>query len=208
MIQGSHSSNVQSTGPFTAASPGVDGAVGVSIPNWYVAIVAPRHEKAVADKLRKLNIDCYVAIQKEIHLWANGRRKVIDRVVIPSIVFIRCTDATRREIVKQSYIHRFMVNRAAAGTLNKPVAIIPALQMQKLMFILGQSDLPVNFTPTLFKVNDNVRVIRGPLIGLEGHITRKSDGTHALSVALSILGGAVIIIDPNDVEILPNSINK
>lgn len=30
MIQGSHSSNVQSTGTFTAASPGVDGAVGVS----------------------------------------------------------------------------------------------------------------------------------------------------------------------------------
>lgn len=197
MIQRSHSSNVQSTRTFTAAPPGVDDAVGIPSTNWYVAIVTPRHEKAVADKLRKFNIDCYVAIQKENHLWANGRCKIIDRVVIPSIVFIRCTDAIRREIVKQSYIHRFMVNHAAAGTLNKPVAIIP--ELQKLKFILGQSALPVNFTPTLFKVNDNVRVIRGPLIGLEGHITRKSDSTHALSVALSMLGGAVTIIDPNDV---------
>lgn len=208
MLQADHTDKKNSVQENMSAPVGVDGAVGVPSTNWYVAIVPPRHEKAVADKLHNLNIDCYVAIQKEIHLWANGRRKIIDRVVIPSIVFVRCTDTIRREIVKQPYIHRFMVNHAATGTLNKPVAIIPEIQMQKLMFILGQSDLPVNFTPTLFKVNDNVRVIRGPLIGLEGHITRKSDGTHALSVALSILGGAVIIIDPNDVEILPNSIHK
>lgn len=188
---------------ITAAPAGVDGAVGVSQLNWYVAVVNPRHEKVVADKLRKINVVSYVAAQKEMHRWANGRSRMVDRVVISSMVFVKCTEERRREIVKLPYIHRFMVNRAASGALNKPVAVIPETQMRNLMFMLGQSDVPVDFVPTLFKVKDNVRVTRGPLLGLEGEITRNSDGTHTLSVALSLLGGAVISIDPCDVERLP-----
>ena len=66
--------------------------------------------------------------------------------------------------------------------------------------MLGQSDYPVEFIPTEFKVNDNVRVIRGKLCGLEGEIRENSDGTHTLIVSLSLLGGATVFIDPHDVE--------
>ena len=180
---------------------GVDGAVGVTDSKWFVAIVNSRQEKAVAQKLREAGVECFVATQKEMRLWQNGRRKMIDHVVIPSVVFVRCTEKERREIVALPYVNRFMVNRTAdSGTLNRPAATIPATQMQRLQFMLGQSEMPVNFEPTIFKVNDNVRVIRGHLRGLEGEIMKNSDGTHALTISLSLLGGATVTIDPKDVE--------
>lgn len=196
LMKDMHSESVLATMPV-----GVDDAVGVPDLKWYVAIVNSRHEKSVADKLQEINVESYVAIQKEMRVWKNGKRKFIDQVVIPSIVFVRCTEQTRREIVSLPFVNRFMVNRTAeTGGLNKPVAIISDDEIKKLKFMLGQSEIPVDFTPIIFRVNDNVRVIRGKLRGLEGEIRQNSDGTHTLVVSLSILGGATVYIAPQDVE--------
>ncbi len=185
-----------------AAVPlGVDGAVGVGSPKWFVAIVNSRHEKKVAQYLEEAGVETYVALQKELRVWKNGRRKLIDRVVIPSVVFIRCNETRRRELVELPYINRFMVNRAVVtDSGRRPVATIPAHQLSVLRFMLGQEDHPVRFEPTAFKVTDNVRVIRGKLRGLEGRIMSMDDGTHILTVGLDLLGGASVRIDPTDVE--------
>lgn len=187
---------------------GVDDAVGVPARKWFVAIVSSKHEKSVAEKLCSIGIENYVAIQKEMHLWKNGRRRMIDRIVIPAVVFVRCTEHERRFIVTLPYINRFMVNRASeTGGLNKPVAIIPDAQIDKLKFMLGQSDYQIEFTPEVFRTDDNVRVIRGPLFGLTGSILEDSDGTHKLMVSLPILGGAVIMINPRELEKIPTAHN-
>ena len=180
---------------------GVDDAVGVPEIKWFVAIVNSRHEKKVAEKLKDINIETYVATQQEMRVWNNGRRKMVERVVIPAMVFVRCTEKERRRIVTLPYINRFMVNRTAeTGSLNKPVAVIGNAEISKLRFMLGQSDYPVDFIPASFKEKDTVRVIRGSFRGLEGIIRKNSDGTHCLVVSLSVLGGATVFIDPADVE--------
>lgn len=185
----------------TAEPSGVDGAVGVPEAKWFVAIVNSRHEKSVAEKLQTTGIETYVAAQKEMRVWANGRRKIVDRVVIPSMVFVKCTEQRRRQIVNLPYINRFLVNRSTdSGGLNKPMAVIGDAEIKKLKFILGQSDSPIEFAPTEFRVNDNVRVIRGSLRGLEGEIRENSDRTHTLVVSVSFLGGATVHIQPQDVE--------
>lgn len=186
---------------ITAVPQGVDGAVGVSGARWFVAIVNSRHEKAVAQKLAETGLETYVASQKELRVWANGRRKLIERVVIPSMVFVRCTERERLEIVNYPYISRFLVNRTSVGVgLNKPVAIIGDAEIRRLQFMLGQSDTPVEFTPTEYRINDTVRVLRGSLRGLCGEIRANSDGTHTLVVSLALLGGATVHINPKDVE--------
>lgn len=188
-----------------AVPTGVDDAVGVPKTNWYVAIVNSRHEKSVAEKLAGLNVESYVATQKEMIVWKNGKRKLIDRVVIPSMVFVKCTENERREIVGLPFINRFMVNRTAhTDGLNKPVAIIGDSEICKLKFMLGQTERPVEFVPDVFKVRDTVRVVRGSFQGLTGEIVRNSDGTQTLLVGISILGGARMFIDPIDVEKINN----
>lgn len=186
---------------LTAVPQGVDGAVGVPDAKWFVAMVNSRHEKAVAEKLLVAGVESYVAIQKEMRLWKNGRRKMIDRVVIPSVVFVKCSDLQRREIVTLPYINRFMVNRMVeTNGLNRPVAVISEAEIQKLKFMLGQSDYRIEFVPTVFRAKDNVRVIRGSLTGLEGEIQNNPDGSHCLMVSIPMLGGAIMHIDPKEVE--------
>lgn len=186
---------------LTLAPKGVDGAVGLPAAKWFVAIVNSRHEKAVGEKLSAAGIENYVATQKEMRVWANGRRKMVDRVVISSMVFVRCTEAERRRIVALPYINRFMVNRSAnTGGLNKPAAVVGDAEIRKLKFMLGQADSPVEFVPTEFRVHDTVRVVRGKLRGLEGEIRENSDGSHTLVVSLALLGGATVFINPLDVE--------
>lgn len=178
-----------------------DGAVGVPEAKWFVAQVNSRHEKKVSERLQEFGLESFVATQEEMHIWKNGRRKKVERVVIPSVVFVRCTESKRREIVALPYINRFMVDRTVkSGPNSSRVAVIPSAQIAKLRFMLGQTEVSVNFTPTVFHVNDNVRVIRGRLAGLEGEILKKSDGTHTLTISLSLLGGATVLIAPQDVE--------
>ncbi|MDE7189270.1 MAG: transcriptional regulator, partial [Muribaculaceae bacterium] len=57
-----------------------------------------RNEKKVAESLKESGITSYVATQKEMKVWKNGKRKTIDRVVIPSVVFVHCTEKERRRL--------------------------------------------------------------------------------------------------------------
>lgn len=127
----------------------------------------------------------------------NGRKSKVDKVVIPSMVFIKCTEKERREIVTLPYISRFLTNKANTSTngLSKPLAIIPQKQIDMLRFMLGQSDIPVTFVDKPFRVRDKVEVIRGNLKGLEGEVIQIKDGKSEIVVRIDILGAAKILID-------------
>ena len=183
---------------------GVGSAVGVSESKWFVAVVRNNTEKSSMDRLLKLGYDCYVPIQKEKRIWRNGRRALIDRVVIPTLLFVHCTEAVRREIVSLPFIIRFMTNRAGSSPegLNKPLAIIPDSQIKTLKFMVGNSDTPVSFTASTYKKGDKVRVIRGNLKGLEGEVRLIDDRQSELFVLIDFLGSATLTIDTIDVELI------
>ena len=183
---------------------GVGSAVGVAKSNWFVAVVKNNTEKAVLERMLKLGYECYVPIQKEIRIWRNGKRAIVDRVVIPSLVFIHCTEAVRRDVVSLPFIIRFLTNRAGSSPegLNKPLAIIPDSQIRTLQFMVGNSDTPVTFTPCIYRQGDKIRVIRGNLKGLEGEVQIVDDRHSELSVAIGLLGSAKLTIDTVDVELI------
>lgn len=192
------------TNSVVTVSSGVGSAVGVAKSNWFVAVVKNNTEKAVLDRLLKLGYECYVPIQKEMRIWRNGKRAMIDRVVIPSLVFIRCTETVRREVVSLPFIIRFLTNRAGSSPegLSKPLAIIPDSQIKNLQFMVGNSDTPVAFAPYIYKQGDKIRVIRGNLKGLEGEVRVIDDRHSELSVVIGLLGSAKLTIDTVDVELI------
>ncbi len=185
---------------------GVGDAVGVESACWFVALVSNNTEKSVAEKLKKMGYECYVPTQKEVRIWSNGRRKLIEKVIISTIVFINCTESQRKGIVSFPFIKRFMTDKAGISSEfgQKPLAIIPDIQMQKLMFMVGNTDSPITFKPLTYKKGDAVRVIRGNLRGLEGAIERIDSHHSELIVNIDFLGSARLKIDSQDVEPLSN----
>lgn len=176
---------------------GVGDAVGVEPPRWYVAVVKSNTEKAVQERLERMGYEAYVAKQMVLRVWKNGRKAKVDKVVIPSFVFVKCTEKERKSIVALPFINRFLTNKAgtSADGLTKPLATIPQEQIDTLRFMLGQSDIPVAFVDTPFRKHDKVVVIRGNLKGLAGEILHATDGKSEVVVRIDILGSAKMTID-------------
>lgn len=181
---------------------GVGSAVGVEKGRWFVAIVKHNTEKASGEKLAKLGYESYVPIQEEMRVWKNGRKAKVERVVIPSVVFVLCTEEVRKEVVNLPFISRFMTNKAGNLTQlgHRPLATIPDSQIEKLRFMLGHSEVPVVFSPAPYKKGDLVRVIRGGLLGLVGEVQRIDDRHSEIIVSLDFLGNARLAIETINVE--------
>lgn len=186
--------------PFEPKAFASDNAVGV--PGWYVAIVNHNNEINAAERLRTLGYDVYVASQTQLRQRANGRKVKVERLVIPSKIFIRCTERERRQIVTLPYIKRFMTNIAgsAAPGMHKPLVVIPPYEMYILQFMLGHTNRPVSINSGAFRKGERIRVVRGDLTGLTGEIFTDPEGAHQLTISLDILGYATVQIDPEDIE--------
>ncbi len=189
------------TGHVTTSLIGVGDAVGVERRHWFVAIVKHNTEKASAQKLAKQGYECYVACQQEYRIWKNGRKVKVDRIVIPSIIFIYCTESERRPLLNFPYIFRFLTDKAELpNQFGKSIAIIPEKQIETLKFMLGNSDTTISFVNRIYKVGEKIKVIRGKLLGLEGEVLTSNDGQTDIFVSLGILGCAKVSINPIDLE--------
>lgn len=186
----------------TAARMCAGDAVGVSDRKWYVAIVNNNTERASALRLAAQGLEAYVASQEETRVWKNGRKKKVERVLLPSLVFMRCTEAERLEAVKLPFINRFMTNRAGAstGTGRSPLATIPQAQMERLQFMLRHADGPVSIIDTPLERGDKVKVARGSLAGLQGEVIDAGQGNGRLLVNIGLLGCATLVIPRADLE--------
>lgn len=187
-----------------------DDAVGISRSDkeekhWYVAVVNNRSEKVCRDRLlqRLKNeadsekaYEVYIPIQQEICVTQDGRRKKVNRIVFPALLFIRCTEwVRRREIVYLPYIKRFMVNIAGSSQDTcRPVAIIPDNQMYILMRMVNDAEGQITIESCPLHLGDRVRVNGGKLVGLEGNVYREVDGSTSLVVKIDILGCAKVTI--------------
>ncbi len=187
-----------------------DDAVGVlrsteEKKHWYVAIVNNNSEKLCLEKLRQRlkkqpdsenSYEAYVAIQQELRIGSDGKRKKVDRIVFPALIFIRCTDKVRRkEIVYLPYIKRFMVNIAGEQRDNRrPVAVIPDNQMHGLMRMVNDAEEEITIQARPLHLGQRVRVNAGKLVGLEGNVFEDSDGSTSLVITIDILGCAKVSI--------------
>ena len=101
---------------------------------WYVALVRMHHEKKVSERLSKMGIDSFVPVQQQIHQWSD-RRKLVDTVLLPMMVFVHVTPKERMEVLTFSTVSRYMVMRGESTP-----AVIPDEQMARFRFMLDYSD--------------------------------------------------------------------
>jgi transcription antitermination factor NusG len=199
------SANMDTLNDFTAGLTGVGDAVGVNNKKWFVAIVNHNCEKSSSEKLDKLCIENYIPTQTVLRIWKNGRKSKVVKVEIPSIVFIRCTEHERREIVTLPFIYRFMTDRANKATnYSKSLAIVSDDEIKRLKFMLGQSDIPIEITDRPYQTGDKVKVIRGSLAGLDGEVIEMNPSKSVLTVSLKYFGCAKLVIDTINLELIKN----
>lgn len=150
---------------------------------WLVAYVQSCLEKKTAERLKAMGVEYYLPIQSEIRQWSD-RRKKVDRLVIPMMIFVHVTPQERPLPLTLQAISRYMVLRGES----RP-AVIPEEQMERFRFMLDYSPEAVEICSTPLAAGDAVKVIKGPLAGLEGELVMIG-GKSKVAVRLDMLGCA------------------
>lgn len=163
---------------------------------WVAAFVQIRSEKAVGKKLDGLGIENYVPSQWEYHQWSD-RKKKVERVVIPMIVFIHTDKAIMKQLATYSFINKVLTYPG-----QRPPAIIPDEQIESLKFMLKQSDSQIEMHDQVFKTGEMVRIMRGPLKDLEGELCRVQAEKPMVAVQINCLGYACVSIEKSDIKVI------
>ena len=159
---------------------------------WVAALVHTNCEKKVAAKLDKLGIENYVAIQTEEHQWSD-RKKKIDRIVIPTVVFVRLEKDEEDSFRRLPFILKF-ITYPGAKELATP---IPDNQIEQLRFLLEHSESPVTFCNNI-EIGDAVKINNGSLKGFKGHCCGVNNSV--IVIHLELLGYATTHVSKDYIE--------
>lgn len=160
---------------------------------WIAALVQMCTEKKVGERLTKLGVENYVPTQTEIRQWSD-RKKKVERVVIPMVVFVHTDEKTERSLRMHSFIRKILTYPGQTAA-----AVIPDDQIDRLKFMLRQSDSPVEMMEQRLQVGDKVQIVRGALQGLEGELYKNVDKS-MVAIRIEGLGYACVSVSVEDIE--------
>lgn len=132
-------------------------------PRWYAAYTSARHEKRVAEQLRERAVEFLLPLYETVRRWKNGRVR-LQLPLFPGYVFVHIALKDRLKVLKLPSVVRLV------GFDGQPLPLSDA-EVEAIQSCLnrGTKLLPHPF----LTIGRHVRVLRGPLEGLEGIIVRK-----------------------------------
>jgi transcription termination/antitermination protein NusG len=165
-----------------------------SIPEvrWYALTTKSRQERVASAMLESLGTPVFLPLSEEVHQWSD-RKQLVSVPLFPGYLFIR-TDPWRKtkvSVLKAPGVVSFVGNHT--GPLPIPDGEIENI---RTMFQRG-----ARCTPHVYlKEGDRVRIVRGPLTGIEGTLLRSGAKTQ-LVISIHIIQRSVtVIVSEQDVE--------
>jgi transcription antitermination factor NusG len=160
---------------------------------WYAVYTRSRHEKQVEARLRRDGLETYLPLRRA---WSRrqDRRVTVELPALPGYLFVRCAldGEVRAQLKKTTGVIRVV---ESAG---RPCAI-SAIEIDSLRTVLTRS-FDAETCP-YFSVGDDVQVVRGPFVGVQGQLLRIAPGRHKLVIQVQGVNQAIAVeIDPNDVD--------
>jgi len=160
---------------------------------WLAAYVKMHHEKQVRDRLAQMEIENFLPVQEEIRQWSD-RKKKVERVLIPMMIFVHVDIEEQRTVITHPSILRYLTLRG-----EHTPAEIPGEQMERFRFMLDHSDSAVSFSTADLQPGEMIRVIKGPLAGLDGELVTV-EGKSRIAIRIYQLGCAIVEIGTSMVE--------
>jgi transcriptional antiterminator NusG len=131
--------------------------------NWNVLYTRSRCEKKVAALLSKRGIENYCPLNRVVRKWSD-RHKLIYEPLFSSYVFVR---PNAEDAYKISQLTNDIVN--FVYWLGKP-AIVKESEIDNIKAFLN-AYTNIKLEKSDIQINDNVRIISGPLMNRQGSVT-------------------------------------
>jgi transcription termination/antitermination protein NusG len=160
---------------------------------WYALQVKSRHEFKVFERLMGAGVNVFLPSIERISKWKD-RNKLIRFPLFPSYLFVNIdnTHAVRTLILKTNGVVKFL------GVIPGDPEPVPEDQILALKKVLETKET-LDLYPYLHE-GQRVRIMRGPLAGVEGILAEKS-GRHMLVLSVDIIRQSTsVAIQASDVE--------
>lgn len=155
---------------------------------WIAVLVQMNCEKKASTLLKKSGYETYIPIQQEIHQWSD-RKKKVNRLIMPMVVFVRATVNEEEWLREQSFIYKLLALPGSDEDKHKLATPIPDDQVERLKLLLQKADSPITLEQVELIDGDEVEIIEGPLEGITGYI-ESTGNLNMLLVDIGLLGCA------------------
>ena len=162
---------------------------------WLAAYVKMHHEKKVHERLTAQGIQSFLPIQTETRQWSD-RKKKVERVLISMMVFVYVNPKEQLQVLQTPSVLRYMVLRG-----ERTPATIPNHQMEQFRFMVEHSQGAVSFDADCMQIGEEVRVAKGPLMGLVGTLVNIK-GKSIIAITIESIGCATVEMDASLVEMV------
>ncbi len=173
-----------------ASSLAQDERAALAAPHWYAAYTCAQHEKRVAEQLAERTIEHFLPLYASLRRWKD-RRVRLELPLFPGYVFVRLALRDRLRVLQVPRVVRLV------GFGGLPVAL-PDEQVELLRAGLS-GEMHAEPHPFL-TAGRRVRVVHGPLLGMEGILVRKK-GVFRVVLSLDLIMRSVAVeLDSADLE--------
>ena len=160
--------------------------------SWYAVTTKSRQEKVVASMLEYLEVANFLPLLNEEHRWSD-RKQIVAMPLFQGYVFVRITTSGELQlrVLKVPGVVDFV--RSRSGPLP-----IPDKEIEDVRAVLSHG-VGCSAHPFL-KAGDRVRVVRGPLGGIEGTLIRSGSQSKLIISIEMIQRSVAASVAESDVE--------
>lgn len=153
---------------------------------WYAIYTKARNEKKVAALLQREGIDHYLPLIKRVKIWSD-RKKQVEEPLFSSYVFVHIEEKEHLKVLQVYGVVRYVsFEGKKVSVRSAEIEAIKRYAETGEEFLLNESD---------FKIGKKVKVILGPMKGLEGKLVEVL-GKQRVKVEIEAVGKAVFIRIP------------
>lgn len=134
--------------------------------NWYVMYTAPRAEKKVAERLKEKGTEVYLPMVEEIRQWSD-RKKKIQKPLFNGYVFVHTSKERLWESLQVTGAVKFI-------NFSGEHSYIRQEEIETIQRIID-TGVSVEVDTDNIEKGETVKILGGPLQGLQGECIKKSN---------------------------------
>jgi transcription antitermination factor NusG len=164
---------------------------------WFAVWTRSRQEKLAASMFESLGVDHFLPLRSELRQWSD-RKQPVSFPLFSGYLFVRI------DLIQESRLKVLRTPGVAGlvGNHTGPVPI-PDQQIEDIRTVLA-TRAECTVLPH-FREGNLVRVVRGPLSGIEGRLLR-SNSTSRLVISIELIQKSLAVtVSRQDVELLEQS---
>jgi transcription antitermination factor NusG len=161
---------------------------------WFAVWTRSRQEKSSAAILEAIGIPHFLPLKSEVRQWSD-RKHTVTVPLFPGYLFVRINSSRDRRL-------EVLMTPGIAGFVGNKTGLLPVpdQQIEDIRTVLETRVECI--VHTLLHEGDRVRVMRGPLTGIEGTLVRNNSSTR-LSISIEMIHKSLLVnVSRNDVELL------